>query len=152
MAQKQTMIQSTPESAEMIATLGKEYGGASKSRDFKPLTQWEVIQGLLAFFDSYRWIESDEMQVQVNEAGEPILDDAGNPLLVLDEETGEPLPVLLDAFKPYADEILAARMETTRASATQDLAKLKQSLRDELVAMGMEGDKLEALLAKYGAA
>lgn len=141
MAQKQTMIQSTPESAELIATLGKEYGGASKSRDFRPLTQWEVIQGLLAFFDSYRWIECPSGAVQTDDDGNPILDDDGNPS-----------PVLLDAFKPYADEILAARMETSRASATKDLAALKQSLREELMAMGMEGEKLESLLAKYGAA
>lgn len=121
------MIATSATFAALVKENCEAFTGPSKSREEMNLTQKEFCDSLQAFFEANRY----EEQEQEN------------------EETGELETVQVDRFAPYVAETIAARMDKTRVStASRKLAEMEGRVRAILAAQGLEGEELEAALAK----
>lgn len=127
----QTMIAVSSSFAEFIKGICEAHSGPSKSRESMNLTQKEACDSLQNFVEAY-WKGEETELVENPETGEM-------------EET----PIELDYFKPYADAIIAERMEKTRVSTAQKkLSEMEGRIRQILEKQGLEGEELEAAIAK----
>lgn len=121
---KQNMIAVSLTSKNFVQDSTKDFGGPSKTKDFLAASEREIVDGMVAFIESTRYVNRSEvvpvMVEEMNDEGEIVLVDSGEVETVSYE---------VDAFGEAVGSVLAARLDAVRVNTAG--AKLKEA-QDEL--------------------
>jgi len=121
---KQNMIAVSITSKNFVQDSTKDFGGPSKTKDFLAASEREIVDGMVAFIESTRYVNREEirpvMVEEMNDEGEIALVDSGEV---------ETVTVEVDAFGEVMAGVMAARIDAVRVNTAG--AKLKEA-QDEL--------------------
>src|SRR6476660_3893013 len=124
---KQNVVAVSLTAKTFIADSTADFAAPSKSKESLNASEREIVDGLVKFVEKFRYSTEEQFEQVLNEeTGEM-------------EETGNILEIEIDHFAEVMAEVMAERMETTRANGSS--IKLK-ALEEEAAALRAELAKL----------
>lgn len=130
---KQNVVAVSLTAKQFIKDSTFDFSAPSKSKEVLNASEREVVDGLVKFIEKFRYETVEEFETVLN-------DETGEM-----EETGNILEVEVDHFAIVMAEVMAERMETTRANgSTAKITALEAeaaALRAELAVL--RGEKAE---------
>lgn len=123
---KQNVVAVSLTAKTFISDSTSDFAAPSKSKESLNASEREIVDGLVRFVEKYRYETVEEFETEVNEeTGETV-------------ETGNIIEIEVDHFEKIMGEVMAERMETTRANGSSV----------KLAALEAEAAELRAELAR----